>query len=155
MEPIGAGLCHHIYNTAKNGAEFRRVGVRNHFELLDGVNDRRHGIGAQKSRKVVHAIGQEVIAPVGCAVNRRKRKCRAFSNRSSKTACTATHAVLTDADGCDTRSQRKQLCKVAAVQWKVIDLFCGNNCAKFCGGNLQLLGCGFDADYFCLRAGCQ
>ena len=41
----------------------------NHFELLDRINDWRHGISAEKRRKVIHAVGQEVIAPVGCAVD--------------------------------------------------------------------------------------
>src|SRR5207253_3351992 len=53
---------------------------------------------SKKSRKVVHSVGQEVIAAVGCAIDRGERERRALCNRGCKTSAASAHVILRDAD---------------------------------------------------------
>ena len=69
MKPIGTGLGHHVYYSAKNRPELGGISMGDHFEFLNGVNNGRHGISAEEGRKIVHAVSQEIIASIGSAVD--------------------------------------------------------------------------------------
>ena len=115
--------------------------MRDDLELLNRVDDRRHGVGAEKCGEVVHPIRQEIIAAVGCAIDGRKRESSPLGDWRCEAAGPAAHVVLADTDRRHAGSQRKKLCKVASVQGKVIHLLGRDDRSKLCAGDLQLFGC--------------
>ena len=98
VELVAAGLGYYVHHAAKNRAEFSGICMGNDFELLNGVDDWRHRVGTKKSRKVIRSVGQEVIAAVGCAIDRGERERRALCNRGCKTSAASAHVILRDAD---------------------------------------------------------
>ena len=44
-------------------------GVRNHLEFLDGIHDRRNGIGTRDRAVVVQAVHQKQVAAVGLPID--------------------------------------------------------------------------------------
>src|SRR5882762_6752309 len=80
--------------------------------------------------EIIQAVGKKKIAAVGLTIHRGKDECRAYGNRGAESACSSAHSVLRDANGSHARSQRQKLSEIAAVQRKVVNLFCGDHGAQ-------------------------
>ena len=78
--------------------------MRDDFEFLNRIHNGRHGVGAEKRREIVHAVGEKVVATVSGAIDGRKRESSSFGDRRRESACPPTHGVLTHADRRNARS---------------------------------------------------
>ena len=137
MEVVGARFGHHVDNAAQSGAEFGLIVVRIDLEFLNRINDRRDRVGTEKRALVVKTVGAEEVAPVGLPVDGGEDVLRARCRGCSETACAA---VLRDADGRNSWSQREQLGEVSAVQGKVHHLPSRHDSTQLSRGALHSLG---------------
>src|SRR6185369_1296188 len=84
MKLIGPRLGYHIYHAAQDAAKFGAVGMRNDFEFLDGIDNRRHCVRAQNTPVVVQSIGQVEVASISLSVHRGEIRSGPEGNRRSR-----------------------------------------------------------------------
>src|SRR6202012_5633104 len=123
MVLVGAALGDHIYHAAQHGAKFRVVRVGNHFEFLNGIDDRPDGIGAVDGRIVGQAIHEKVIAAVALPVDGRKGKVRTPRYGGAEAArASQIVSILRGRYSNNARSEREQGGEISTVQRQVVDL---------------------------------
>ena len=115
--------------------------MRVDFELLDGVHDRRNGVGADELALVVDPVEHEEVAAVVLAVDGRKLKLANGPGAESA-------RVLRDAYRRHSRRQCQQLGEVAPVQGQIDHLPFGDGRAQLGGRGLQFRAGSLDSDRF-------
>ena len=108
VKRVGAALGDYVDHAAQHGAVFRVVGVRDHLHFLDGIDDRRDGIGAFNRPVVVQTVHQKEVAAAGLPVDGRKRVVRAECNGSAEAAAALHTRILPHHDGHHAWGERKQ-----------------------------------------------
>ena len=93
MKVVCAGLGHNVNDAAKDRSELSFVRMGDDLELLDGIHNRRHGIGAEKGTLIDKAVGQEVVTAIRLPVNSWKNESRSDGGRSGEPA-SATHIIV-------------------------------------------------------------
>ena len=129
----GSRLSHNIDNAAHGPAEGRIVIVRLNLELLNIIDNWRHGEGASKRTLVVNTIQQEKIAAVSLTVYRRIGK----SSDRIRPDPPATLGILGDVYRTHTGREIQNLSEIPSIEWQVIHLLPYDGNAQFRGRGFQ------------------